>query len=84
MYLDGDAVQQDAEKAFHWMLQAAELGLPDAKLRLSEMYESGTGEQHSSQCIGHCRMQGCKIDETPPCLNDGVPVVALGCWMVSV
>ena len=43
MYLKGQGVQQDYEKAGEWFLKAAEHGVPQAQYKLAELYYRGNG-----------------------------------------
>ena len=43
MYLEGECVDKDAEKAVHWFRCAAEQGLVGSMTTLAMMYEQGNG-----------------------------------------
>ncbi|MCK5720255.1 MAG: sel1 repeat family protein [Thiomargarita sp.] len=43
MYMEGECVEQDDEKAAYWFRQAAEQGLIGAQTTLASLYEQGRG-----------------------------------------
>ena len=43
MYMEGDCIEQDGEKAVKWFTKAAEQGLQGAQTTLALMYEEGRG-----------------------------------------
>ena len=48
MYLDGDKVSQDYEKAFAYFLRAAELGHLQSIVKVSQFYLNGAGVEQSN------------------------------------
>lgn len=45
IYLKGNGVKQDAKKALHWYLKAADQNSAMAQIKLGFMYEDGNGVQ---------------------------------------
>lgn len=43
MYLQGDGVARDADRAVHWIRRAADQGLADAQVRMGWLHDEGIG-----------------------------------------
>lgn len=53
-YLSGDCFEQDHNKAFYWIEQAALMDYPDAEVMLGDLYYNGIGCKENKEMAIHC------------------------------